>query len=51
MVAPVSTTAGLVPPDAVSLSRTKGLVFDGDFIWTTDVDNNRVVAMRLPTGG
>lgn len=40
-----------VPPDAASLSRTKGLVFDGDFMWTTDVDNNRVVAMRLPTGG
>jgi hypothetical protein len=40
-----------VPPDAASLSRTKGLVFDGDFIWTTDVDNNRVVAMRLPAGG
>jgi hypothetical protein len=39
------------PPDATSMGFTKGLVIDGDFVWLVDEDNNRVITMRLPSGG
>ncbi len=44
----MTTMAAQVPPTASTLGYAKGLVFDGDYLWIGDEDDNRVIAMPVP---
>ena len=42
------TATNVTPPTANSVTTTKGLIFDQQYIWIGDGGNHRLVVMAVP---